>query len=283
MRIELGGLTVDVLSDGRFSLDGGAMFGVVPRVLWERRKPADERHRIRLGLHCLLVRSEAGPVTLVDTGIGAAWDDRRREIFAIDRVPGIEAELARCGLGPQDVELVVCTHLHFDHAGGNTRALEDGRFVPAFPNARYVVQRGNLEQEARRPNELRRASYLPHTFEPIAEAGLWELVEGDVELWPGLEVVRTRGHAIHHQSVVVRGRERSLFYPADLIPTAAHLDPPWIMAYDHEPLETLANKKRWLERLEDERWVCVLEHEAEQPVGRVVRDGRRYRWQPLAG
>jgi glyoxylase-like metal-dependent hydrolase (beta-lactamase superfamily II) len=280
MHIDLGGVTVDVLRDGTFRLDGGAMFGVVPRALWERRKPADERNRVRLGLNCLLVRG-AGPVTLVDTGIGAAWDDKRRDIFGIDRTPGIEAELARCGVAAAEVELVVNTHLHFDHAGGNTVEQEGGAFRPAYPNARYAVQRGNLEDEARSPHELRRASYLPHTFEPIAEQGCWELLEGDAELASGLEVALTRGHALFHQSVIVRGRAETLFYPGDLIPTAAHLDPPWIMAYDHEPLRTLENKKRWLPRAADEGWICVLEHEAEEPVGRVVRDGKRYRWEPL--
>ncbi|GIW71232.1 MAG: MBL fold metallo-hydrolase [Planctomycetota bacterium] len=281
MRIELGGGTVvEVLRDGVFRLDGGAMFGVVPKPLWSRRKPSDERNRIRLGLNCLLVRA-GGRMALADTGIGQGWSDKLRDIYGIEREPGLETELRRRGLDPEELELVVLTHLHFDHAGGNTRPLEDGTLVPSFPRARYVVQHGNLYEEALAPNELRRASYLPRTFMPVLEAGLFAPVRGDAELWPGLEVVLTRGHALWHQSILVRGAERTLFYPGDLVPTAAHLDPPYIMAYDHLPLETLANKKRWLGQAAAERWLIVLEHEDTAPLGRVVRDGERFRWEPL--
>lgn len=280
MSLELGEIRVDLVPDGTFKLDGGAMFGVVPRPVWERRKPPDERGRIHLALNCLLVQS-GGQTILVDTGIGDHFSHKQRDIYAIDRTPGIGRSLADLGLAPEAIDTVIITHLHFDHAGGATRRLADGRLVPTFPNARYVVQRGHLEEEARERNELRRASYLPHTYEPIAAAGRFELVEGDAEIAPGVSVLVTGGHQRYHQAVMVRGGGRTVFYPADLIPTAAHVQPPFIMAYDHYPLDTLATKKRLLAQAAAQGWIVVLEHETDRPVGEVVAENGRFGWRPL--
>jgi glyoxylase-like metal-dependent hydrolase (beta-lactamase superfamily II) len=282
MRFRLGDLTLDLLRDGRFRLDGGAMFGVVPKPLWEKKAAPDPRNRIDLALRPLLVRG-GGRTTLVDTGIGEKWDAKHRDMYAIERAPGIERELQAAGVAAEEVDLVVNTHLHFDHAGGNTVRAADGTLRLAFPRARYVVQRGNLLEEALAPNELRRASYLPENFAPVRDAGRFDLVEGDREVAPGISVVVTGGHQKWHQAVMIESRgERAIFF-GDLVPTAAHVNPPFIMAYDHYPLETLAKKKDLLGRAADEGWLVLLEHEPETPAGRVFRDGERFRFEPRDG
>lgn len=279
--LRLGDLTIDLLRDGSFRLDGGAMFGVVPKTLWERRSAADGANRIDLGLNCLLIRG-GGRTVLVETGIGEKWSDREREIYAIDRSPGLEAELLRAGVEPDAVDHVLLTHLHFDHAGGNTRRGPDGAAVPAFPRARYIVQAGNLVEEAKDRHELRKASYIPDNFIPVEERGQFDLVRGDAAVLPGISVQVTGGHQLWHQAVRVESGGRTLIFPGDILPTAAHVDPPYIMAYDHYPLQTLASKKALLEEVADTDIALALCHEKDHPLGRIRRDARRYRWEPLA-
>jgi len=285
VRCRVGELEVHVLRTGRFRLDGGAMFGVVPRPIWEKLCPPDERNRIELGLNCLHVRAADGRSVVVDTGIGRKWDAKSREIYAIEDDPGIVLALERdAGVRADEVDLVVNTHLHFDHAGGNTVALEPGgSLAPTFPRARYVVQRGNLEEEALAPNELRRASYLPENFMPLVERGLMDLVEGDREVAPGISVLVTGGHQRYHQAVIVASRGERAIFLGDLVPTAAHVQPPYIMGYDHYPLETLAKKKELLERAALDGWLVIFEHEPRLPAGRLARDGKRFRFEPLEG
>lgn len=315
MRVAVGDLEVFVLRTGRFRLDGGAMFGVVPRPLWERLAPPDERNRIRLGLNCLLVRDRARERdVVVDTGIGSKWDAKSREMYAIEDDPGIARAVAACGVAAERVKCVFNTHLHFDHAGGNTVRVEEqggrdggkgtgdgskgdggkgdggrgtGEGGPAglrltFPNAEYVVQRGNFFEEARVAHELRRASYLPENFEPVYEAGRFRFLEGDGEAWPGVRGVVTGGHQRWHMAALVESGGEKLLFPADIVPTAAHVTPTWIMAYDHFPLETLEAKKRLLAQAVAGRWLLVLEHEPDAPLGRVARDGAKFRWEPVA-
>ncbi len=283
MKFRIGRYECAVVRDGFFRLDGGAMFGVVPRPLWERRARPDKRNRIRLGLNCLLIRGD-GRTVLVDTGIGDNWDEKSRDIYAIERGGGgrgLAGALAEHGVAPDDVDLVINTHLHFDHAGGNTVRGKDGALRPAFPRARYLVQRGNLFEEALAPNELRRASYRPDDFEPLRAAERLDLVEGYAEVAPGIRVYVTGGHQRWHQVVAVRdGGERAVFL-GDIVPTAAHVTPAWIMAYDHYPLKTLEKKKKLLGRAADEGWVVVLEHEPGPPVGRVRREGEKFAWEPF--
>ena len=171
---------------------------------------------------------------------------------------------------------MVDTHLHFDHAGGNTYRDAEGRILPAFPNARYIVQRGEYEW-ATRTNERTAASYFPNNFEPVKAAGLLDLVEGDRELVPGIRVVRTPGHTPHHQSIVLESHGEIAFFLGDLVPTAAHLPLPWIMGYDVEPLVTLETKRKYLRLAADEGWLLVFEHDAAVSWGRVVHDGKSYR------
>jgi glyoxylase-like metal-dependent hydrolase (beta-lactamase superfamily II) len=271
MSVLLGDFRLDVVSDGTFRLDGGAMFGVVPRVLWERVYPPDDRNRIRLGLNCLLVRTGRENV-LVDTGIGTKWSDRERDMFGVAHETTVPEELEKLGLSVEDVDVVVCTHLHFDHAGGNTRLDESGAPVATFPRARYVVQAGELET-ARRPHERERASYLPENWEPLAASGQLETVDGPAEVVPGVRVFPVRGHNDHTQLVEVESGGQRAVYFADIVPTTRHLRPAWVMGYDLYPVELLERKKELLDRAVDEGWLCVFEHDHEMPLARLARAG----------
>jgi glyoxylase-like metal-dependent hydrolase (beta-lactamase superfamily II) len=279
----LGDLTLHAIESGMQALDGGAMFGVVPKPLWERRIPADERNRIPLALRCLLVETP-DRLVLVETGLGGKEGERFREIYGVDNAPSRGSSvpdrllelLAAAGFAPERVELVVNTHLHFDHAGGNTVRGEDGSLRLAFPNARYHVQRGEWEW-AHATNERTAASYLADNFDPVMVAGRLELLEGDVEVAPGISVVRTPGHCPHHQSVLLRSGGETACFLGDVVPTFAHLPLPWIMGYDVEPLVTLESKRRLLARAAEERWLLVSTHDPFVPWGYAEHDGRHVR------
>ena len=278
--LTLGALKIHAIQGGAQALDGGAMFGVVPKPLWERVIPADARNRIPLGMRCLLVEHDVGLV-LIDNGAGNKETEKFLEIYGIENGGAdgrtlIEDGIKSLGHRLEDVALVIDTHLHFDHAGGNTFRDRDGRILPAFPKARYIVQRGEYEW-ARRPNERTAASYFPHNFEPIKERGLFDFVEGDREVVSGIHVRRTPGHTPHHQSVLLESGGERAFYPADLVPTSAHLPLPWIMGYDVEPLVTLETKRTYLRQAAEEKWLVVFEHDASVAWGRVVYDGKSYR------
>jgi glyoxylase-like metal-dependent hydrolase (beta-lactamase superfamily II) len=277
--ITLGGWKVHAIQGGAQALDGGAMFGVVPKPLWERRIPADSRNRIPLGMRCLLVEHDVGLV-LIDNGAGNKETEKFLDIYGIENTGGdgrtlIEDAIASLGHRLEDVAIVIDTHLHFDHAGGNTFRDADGRILPSFPKARYIVQRGEYEW-AKRPNERTAASYFPPNFEPIKERGLFDFVEGDREIVTGISVIRTPGHTPHHQSVLLTSGGERAFYPADLVPTSAHLPLPWIMGYDVEPLVTLETKRKYLRQAAEEKWLLVFEHDATVAWGRVVHDGKSY-------
>jgi glyoxylase-like metal-dependent hydrolase (beta-lactamase superfamily II) len=276
----LGDLRIHALEGGLQRLDGGAMFGVVPKPLWERRIPADERNRIPLALRSLLVET-ADELVLIDTGLGNKESEKFVEIYGVDTAapPGaggadrLQAALSALGFAPEDVTVVVNTHLHFDHAGGNTYRTADGEIRLSFPRARHFVQRGEWEY-AHRTNERTRASYLPDNYEPVMDAGRFELLEGEGEIVPGISIVRTPGHTPHHQSVLVRSAGETACYLGDLAPTAAHLPLPWIMGYDVEPLVTLEAKRALLPRALGERWLLVFTHDPVVPWGHAVAEGK---------
>jgi glyoxylase-like metal-dependent hydrolase (beta-lactamase superfamily II) len=277
----VGSLKVHALQAGLQQLDGGAMFGVVPKTLWERKIPADTKNRIPLGMRCLLVEHPDGLV-LIDTGAGNKESEKFYAIYGIENsaVGGVgptqlESALAQAGFAPRDVTLVINSHLHFDHAGGNTRRDESGQVALSFPNARYVVRRGEWDW-AHRANERTSASYFAHNYEPIEAAGRLELVDADVELLPGISLRRTPGHTPHHQGILIEsGRER-MFYLADLAPTTAHVPLPWIMGYDVEPLVTLESKRALWAEAASEQWTMVFEHDSVNAFGRIVVDGKGY-------
>ncbi|HSG47545.1 MAG TPA: MBL fold metallo-hydrolase [Longimicrobiales bacterium] len=272
----VGGIRIHALEAGLQWLDGGAMFGVVPKPLWERRIPADARNRIPLALRCLLVEAPEALV-LVDTGIGNKEDEKFREIYGVSNAgtpTRLEDAIRAAGHDPSDVDLVVSTHLHFDHAGGNTLLRDDGEVVPAFPGARYVVQRREFDF-AHRDNERIRASYLPHNYDPVARGGLWDFVDGEAEVTRGVRVLPTPGHTPHHQSVLIRGEGDTACFLADVCPTTAHLPLPWIMGYDLEPLLTLESKRGLWTRALEERWLLVFEHDPATPWGRLDPESDR--------
>lgn len=273
-----GSVRLHALDAGRIRLDGGAMFGIVPKPLWERKIPADERNRIPLSLRCLLIETPAARI-LVETGVGTKEDAKFRDIYGVDNAPSsgpwpdrLHEALAQIGLTAEDIDIVINTHLHFDHAGGNTVPTAEGDVRVAFPRARYVVQRGEWEW-AHRTNERTRASYLPANFEPVAATGQLELVDGEREIAPGVVLWPTPGHTPHHQSVLVRAGERIACFVGDLVPTAAHLPLPWIMAYDTEPLRTLETKRSVLARAAAERWLLVFPHDPYRAWGVLREDG----------
>jgi glyoxylase-like metal-dependent hydrolase (beta-lactamase superfamily II) len=266
----LGSIRLHALEAGLQHLDGGAMFGVVPKPLWERRIPADDRNRIPLGLRCLLIEAPDALV-LVDTGVGNKEPQKFRDIYGIENAgepTRLEDAIRHAGHSPDDVDVVISTHLHFDHAGGNTLRDADGHIRPAFPNARYVVQRREYEF-AQIQNERIRASYMDSNYEPVEQAGLWSFVDGEAEIVPGVSVLPTPGHTPHHQSVLVHSEGQIACFLADLIPTTAHLPLPWIMGYDLEPLVTLETKRALLDRAQREEWLLVFEHDPQIAWGRL--------------
>ncbi|HUF65205.1 MAG TPA: MBL fold metallo-hydrolase [Gemmatimonadaceae bacterium] len=279
-QFRLGELDISLVQAGGQRLDGGAMFGVVPKPLWERRIPADERNRIPLGMRCVLVRHPAGLV-LIDTGAGNKETGKFCEIYGLENRGGagrtaLEDGLHAAGVEPEQVDIVIDTHLHFDHAGGNTYTDTDGTVSPAFPRAEYVVQRREYEF-AKHVNERTTASYFPRNYEPVRQAGRLRLLEGEEEIVPGIRVLPTPGHTPGHQSVLITSGAERAFYPADLVPTAAHLPLPWIMGYDVEPLVTLETKRRILAQAQQENWLFIFEHDAVHATGRIEHDGKSYR------
>lgn len=271
--------TLHPLSDGQFRLDGGAMFGVVPKTLWEKRSPPDDRNRITLGLNALLVRRGREAI-LIDTGVGDKWDPKQAEIYAISHTTRLLECLRAEGLGPAEITHVVLTHLHFDHAGGATRLDESGKPVPTFPNARYFIQRGEWEY-ALSGNPRSRASYFPENYVPLEERCQVEWLEGDSRILPGLRTVLTGGHTRYHQIVLLGEEGQRAVYWGDLVPTTAHVDFPYIMGYDLFPMDTLAAKMIWIPRAEEEGMISVWEHDPTTPMGRIARDGRKFVVRPM--
>jgi glyoxylase-like metal-dependent hydrolase (beta-lactamase superfamily II) len=314
--MRLGNLELTLVSDGEFRLDGGAMFGVVPRTMWEKVKPPDERNRIRMATNCLLV-ARGGDLLLVDTGIGDKHDAHFRDLFGMDphavRLPDA---IRRAGYEIEQVTHVLLTHLHFDHCGWNTRRAAGEELVPTFPNAVYWLERGEVEH-ARHPNERDRASYDPRNWEPLFAAGVVRPYDGDrgCEPVPGVRAVAAPGHNANMCIVLIDGSVggtgadggaggtdgtggmdgdrldsgeaadfggKAVFF-ADLVPTVAHVSYPWIMSYDLFPMTTLENKKIWLPRAAAEGWLAMFQHEAEAPLGRVVEEKPgRFRAVPLS-
>jgi glyoxylase-like metal-dependent hydrolase (beta-lactamase superfamily II) len=261
------------LVDGFFRLDGGAMFGVVPKPLWEKRAPADERNRIRLGLRPLLVRGEK--TMIIDAGIGGKMDAKSIDIYAIDRARHLDHALADASLTRADIDIVLASHLHFDHAGGFTERTS-GAAVPAFPRARYVVRTAEWD-DATHPHERNRASYLAENFVPLADAGVVDFVAGDETIMPGVRVVRTGGHTMHHQIVYIESGGRTAVFAADLIPTIAHIDEPWIMGYDLYPMDTLAFKRMFVREAIDREYLIFFEHDPHIAAGFLrEQHGRKF-------
>jgi glyoxylase-like metal-dependent hydrolase (beta-lactamase superfamily II) len=270
---QVGSLRVHAIQAGGQKLDGGAMFGVVPKPLWERRIPADERNRIQLGMRCLLIEHDIGLI-LIDNGAGNKENAKFHEIYAVENrsttgsgATLLEDGLAALGYSTNDVALMIDSHLHFDHAGGNTRKVDD-RIELTFPKARYVAQKGEYHY-ATHTNERTAGSYFPHNIVPVAEAGRYDFVEGEAEVARGITLIPTPGHTPHHQGILIDGGNDRAFFLADLAPTTAHVPLPWIMGYDVEPLRTLESRREIYRRAAAENWLLVFEHDALVPWGRL--------------
>jgi glyoxylase-like metal-dependent hydrolase (beta-lactamase superfamily II) len=254
------------------------MFGVVPKVLWERECAPDERNRIHLALNVLLVEDGRQRV-LIDTGAGTHWDAKARAIYRLESLSPREF-LAPARVTPEDIDVVVNTHLHFDHAGGNTERRDDGSFVPSFPNARYVVQKGEVET-ARLGSERTRASYRSEHFEPLLRERRFQLAEGELLIGPGLRLQPAPGHTPHMQIPVIATGERVLAFLGDLVPMKAHVPYPYIMGFDLEPMVTLATKKAILPLAARERWLLVFEHEPGSSLGVLEEEDGRLRFRAV--
>ncbi len=268
----IGRWTVHTIEAGTLRLDGGAMFGIVPKTLWERRIAPDERNRIALGMRCLVIEHDVGLV-LIETGAGNKESAKFHDIYGIENAgtggrTALEDGLAAAGFRPDDVALVIDTHLHFDHAGGNTYRDASGAIRLTFPRARYVVQAGEYHY-ATHTNERTAGSYFNPNFVPVYEAGRFDLVDGEREVVPGIRLVPTPGHTPHHQGVLLESGGERAFFLADLIPTTAHVPLPWIMGYDVQPLVTLESKRRILHRAQAEAWLVCFGHDAHVAWGRV--------------
>jgi glyoxylase-like metal-dependent hydrolase (beta-lactamase superfamily II) len=282
----LGDFKIHVIEAGLQRLDGGAMFGVVAKPLWSQKIPADDRNRIPLGLRCVLVET-ADELVLIETGIGTKENEKFIYIYGVEAdaprgLPGadrLQAAIYHLGFHPTDIGVVVNTHLHFDHAGGNTWRAEGGEIIPSFPRARHFVQRGEWDW-AHNVNERTHASYIKHNFDPVQSAGLMTLLDGPSDVVPGISVILTPGHTPYHQSVLVTSNGQTACYMADVAPTMSHLPLPWIMAYDVEPLLTLESKRELLRRASAEGWLLVSTHDPVTPCGRVFFDGATVEFQP---
>ncbi|MHB8736215.1 MAG: MBL fold metallo-hydrolase, partial [Terriglobales bacterium] len=262
-----------VVTDRTYTLDGGAFFGVVPKTLWNRETPCDERNLVRTGMNSLIVRT-GDQTVLIETGCGNKLNDVQMQHFGVDPRRDYLDRLSAAGIAPESVDIVINTHLHYDHCGWNTVRRGDGGIVPSFPRARYYVQRTEWER-AREQHERDRVSYLSENYDPLVEAGRMTLLEGDRELLPGIAVEVLPGHTRGMQAVLVRSKGETACYISDLMPTHWHLKPTWVMAFDLFPLETIANKQRLLERAVREHWLLVFTHDPEIPWAHVeVRAGK---------
>lgn len=272
--MKLGELEFHIISDGPVFLDGGAMFGVIPKPLWEKKCAADSRNRIELAMNCILIRA-AGKSILVETGAGEKLSPKLREIYGLQGSQ-LVSRLRDYGLGAEDIDMVIDTHLHFDHCGGNTR-MEKDKVLAAFPNAQYFVQKGEYEH-ALKPTERDRASYFESNYAPLEHAGQLRLIEGDQQIAPGVEVVCVPGHTANMQCVKLTGGGKTAFLLADLVPMTAHLPLPWIMGYDLYPMTTLENRKKWIPKIVRQEWLALFAHDPRIPAAYLrERDGQ---WEP---
>jgi methylmalonyl-CoA epimerase len=272
--IRLGDVDIVTVSDGFFYLDGGAMFGIVPKTFWEKKAPPDERNRIRMAMRCLLVR---GPRTmLIDAGSGDKMTAKQADIFRFERDYNLQHSLPAAGVSPDAIDVVLATHLHFDHAGGFTERAPDGSVRPRFARAQYIIRRGEFE-DAMNPNERTKGSYFFENYQPLADHHVLQLVDDDVTIMPGVRVRRTGGHTMHHQMVLIESAGKTAVFAADLLPTAAHLPEVWVMGYDLFPLDTLNFKRAFLREAIEREYLIIFEHDPDIAAGYIrERDGKRF-------
>jgi methylmalonyl-CoA epimerase len=272
-RHTLGGLELVSLCDGFFALDGGAMFGVVPRALWEKRLPPDDANRIPLSMRPLIVRGDK--TLLIDAGCGDKSDAKFAEMYGLERAYHLDHSLAEAGVAAEDIDIVLASHLHFDHVGGFTARGADGRIVPRFPKAQYVAHASEW-QDATHPHERNKASYLAENFVPLQDAGVLTLVEDGAEIMPGVKYRRSGGHTAHHQVVTIESAGHTAVFAADMYPTSRHIQDPWIMGYDLYPMDTLSFKRAFAREAIERQHLIFFEHDPSMAAGYLrEKDGKR--------
>ena len=274
-----GQFNVHLVSDGYLWLDGGAMFGVVPKTLWQRKSIPDEKNRIRLALNCLLIQTPEKNI-LVDIGCGFKYTDKKLEIYQLDHSTDLVQELGKLEIAPGDIDIVINTHYHFDHCGGNTR-VKEGEIVPTFHNAIHLVRREEYD-EATNPNPRTAATYRSHNWEPVEKKGLLQIVDQEDQVVSGVTLVHTPGHTLGHQSVKLESQGKTLFFIADLCPTTAHISLPWIMGFDLFPLTTLEVREKIYRQAVDEKWLIMFEHDPDIPFGYLSRKDNKYVLDPVS-
>jgi len=265
--LTLGDFELNIFSDGTYPLDGGAFFGVIPKIMWSRKAAADERNYVQAGLNSLLIRTGKQNV-LVETGMGNKLSERMVKFYG--QPARLLANLAAAGIAPEDIDIVINTHLHFDHCGWNT-VRKDGKIVPTFPRAKYYAPEGEW-QYARRPSERDAISYIPDNYDPLVQSGQMTLLKGGEEIVSGISVKTFPGHTAHLQAVIVESGGRTACYISDLIPTTAHIDLTWGMAFDLYPLQTIESKKLYYAKAIPEKWLTVFTHDSKMPWAYVEKD-----------
>ncbi len=270
-----GKYSIKVIESGYFALDGGAMFGIIPKPLWEKTNPADGMNRIAMAARLLLLEWDNDKM-LIDTGMGEKWDEKSRSIYGIDPETTLEKSLKAAGVNPEDITKVLHTHLHFDHAGGSVKE-EKGKLVPAFPNAKYFVRKKNFEWGSN-PSDRDRGSYIKQNFIPLMEHGVLELIDDNTtDFLDGISLYEINGHTFGQQAIKISDGTETLFFCADLIPMHAHVPLPYIMGYDLQPLVTLQEKKEVLAKAADEDWTLVVQHDPEVVAVKVERTDKGFR------
>jgi glyoxylase-like metal-dependent hydrolase (beta-lactamase superfamily II) len=266
--LTLGDCELSIFSDGTYPLDGGAFFGVVPKIMWSRKVAADERNYVQAGLNSLLIRTGKQNV-LVETGMGNKLSDRMVKFYG--QPAQLLSNLAAAGIAPEDIDIVINTHLHFDHCGWNTVKDKEGKVVPTFPRAKYYAPEGEW-QYARHPSERDAISYIPENYDPLVQSGQMTLLKGGEIIVPGISVKTFPGHTAHMQAVIVESAGRTACYISDLIPTTAHIDLTWGMGFDLYPLQTIESKKQYYAKAIPENWLTVFTHDAKTPWAYVEKD-----------
>jgi glyoxylase-like metal-dependent hydrolase (beta-lactamase superfamily II) len=266
--LTLGDFELSIFSDGTYALDGGAFFGVIPKIMWSRKAVSDQRNYVQAGLNSLLIRTGKHTI-LVETGMGNKLSERMIKFYG--QPAQLLANLAAAGVSPEDIDIVINTHLHFDHCGWNTVRDQYGKIVPTFPRATYYAPEGEW-QYARKPSERDAISYLPDNYDPLVASRQMTLLKGNEEIVPGISVKTFPGHTAHMQAVIVETKGGTACYTSDLIPTTAHIDITWGMGFDLYPLETIESKKLYYAKALPQRWLTVFTHDAETPWAYVEKD-----------
>ena len=269
--MKIGRFEIFSIVENSFKIDGGAMYGVVPKIIWQKFNPPDQYNLVKLDINLLLIKTD-GENILIDAGIGDSLSERQKKMFGVERSSALEKSLSELNLTPEDIHLVLLTHLHADHAGGVIKISEDGKKLPRFPNARYVVQ---LEEwnEAMHPDERTSATYFTSNLKIIEQKELLELVDGDDEVATGVRLVKTGGHTPGHQAVLIEDEDNKVIWPGDIIPSTYHLRLPYVAAVDLFPRETMEQKRRFLQMCTQDGWLMAFDHDLKVKIGKLEKAG----------